>query len=152
MFVSVQVWKRWIIVSGPCMRIEQNEDITFPNLKKILLKYPILRNNLYWKMRRFASLVTGTSKVGSSHQRCSIKKGVFRNFTKVTGKHLCQSLFFDKVAGLRHRKSLFLTKLQAWRPVTYLKKVPTQRFFCEICEIFKSTFFYRIPPVAAFMF
>ena len=101
MFVSVQVWKRWIIVSGPCMRIEQNEDITFPNLKKILLKYPILRNNLYWKMRRFASLVTGTSKVGSSHQRCSIKKGVFRNFTKVTGKHLCQSLFFDKVAGLR---------------------------------------------------
>ena len=31
----------------------------------------------------------------SSHQRCSIKKGVLRNFTKVTGKHLCQSLFFN---------------------------------------------------------
>ena len=29
------------------------------------------------------------------------KKGVFRNFTKFTGKHLCQSLFFNKVAGLR---------------------------------------------------
>ena len=30
-------------------------------------------------------------------------KGVLRNFTKFTGKHLCQSLFLNKVAGLRHR-------------------------------------------------
>ena len=37
----------------------------------------------------------------SSHQRCSMKKGVLRNFTKFTGKHLCLSLFFDKVAGQR---------------------------------------------------
>ena len=29
------------------------------------------------------------------------KKGVLRNFTKFTGKHWCQSLFFKKVAGLR---------------------------------------------------
>ena len=29
------------------------------------------------------------------------KKGVLRNLTKFTGKHLCQSLFFNKVAGLR---------------------------------------------------
>ena len=28
------------------------------------------------------------------------EKGVLRNFTKFTGKHLCQSLFFNKVAGL----------------------------------------------------
>ena len=35
----------------------------------------------------------------SSHQRCSVKKGVLRNFTKFTGKHLCQSLLFNKVAG-----------------------------------------------------
>ena len=30
-----------------------------------------------------------------------MKKDVFRNFTKVTRKHLCQSLFFNKVACLR---------------------------------------------------
>ena len=29
------------------------------------------------------------------------KKGVLRNSSKFTGKHLCQRLFFDKVAGLR---------------------------------------------------
>ena len=37
----------------------------------------------------------------SSHQRCTIKKGVPRNFTKFTGNHLCQSLFFNKVADFR---------------------------------------------------
>ena len=37
----------------------------------------------------------------SSHRRCSVKKGVPENFAKFTGRHLCQSLFFNKVAGLR---------------------------------------------------
>ena len=45
-----------------------------------------------------------------------MKKGVLRNFTKFTGKHLCQSLFFNKVAGLR--------------PATFLlKKTPQHRCF-----------------------
>ena len=35
----------------------------------------------------------------SSHRRCSGIKGVLRNFTKFTGKHLCQSFFFNEVAG-----------------------------------------------------
>ena len=38
---------------------------------------------------------------GSSHRRCSVRKGVIRNFAKFTGKHLCQSPFFDKNAGFR---------------------------------------------------
>ena len=37
----------------------------------------------------------------SSHRRCSVKKGVLRNFAKLTVKHLCQRLFFNKVTGLR---------------------------------------------------
>ena len=36
----------------------------------------------------------------NSHRRCSVTKGVLRNFAKFSGKHLCHSLFFDKVAGL----------------------------------------------------
>ena len=39
----------------------------------------------------------------SSHWRCSVKKGVLRNFAKFTGKHLCQSLFFKKEALLKKR-------------------------------------------------
>ena len=36
----------------------------------------------------------------SSHRRCSVRKGVFSNFAKSTGRQLCQSLFFNKVTGL----------------------------------------------------
>ena len=35
----------------------------------------------------------------SSHRRSSVRKGALRNFVKFTGKELCQSLFFNKVAG-----------------------------------------------------
>ena len=34
-------------------------------------------------------------------QSCSVKKSVLKNIAKFTGKHLCQSLFFNKVAGQR---------------------------------------------------
>ena len=36
------------------------------------------------------------SNCRSSHQRCSVRKSVLINFTKFTGKHLCQSPFFNK--------------------------------------------------------
>ena len=39
------------------------------------------------------------------------KKGVLRNFAKLTGKHLCQNLFFNKVAGLRPAT---LLKISLW--------------------------------------
>ena len=36
-----------------------------------------------------------------SHRECSLKIDVLKNFVKFTGKHLCQSLYVNKVAGLR---------------------------------------------------
>ena len=36
----------------------------------------------------------------SSRPEIFRKKGVLKNFAEFTGKHLCQSLFFNKVAGL----------------------------------------------------
>ena len=40
-----------------------------------------------------------SQKHRSSHQRCSVRKSVLRNFTKFAGKHLCQSLFFNNAEG-----------------------------------------------------
>ena len=37
----------------------------------------------------------------SSYWRCYLKIAVLKNFVKFIGKHLCQSLLFNKVAGLR---------------------------------------------------
>ena len=34
------------------------------------------------------------------------KKGVLENFAKFTGKHLCRSLFLNKVAGLYQKRDI----------------------------------------------
>ena len=56
------------------------------------------------------------------------KEGVFRNFTKFTGKRLCQGLLFLDKSSL---------------------DVEAQAFSCEFCEISRSTFLHRTPLVAA---
>ena len=53
------------------------------------------------------------------------KKGVLRNFAKLAGKHLCQSLFFNKVAGLSFA-TLLKERLWHWFfPVNFAKVVRT---------------------------
>ena len=56
-------------------------------------------------------------------RRCSV-----RNFAKFTGKHLCQSLFFNKVAGLRPQACNFIKTL-------------VQVFSYEFWQISKNTIF-----------
>ena len=87
-------------------------------------------------------------------------------FAKFTEKHLCRSLFFNKVAGWKPETlrsshwrrsvkqgalktfvnftgnnlcwSLFLIKLQFWGSTTLLKKTPTQVVSSEICNYFEE--------------
>ena len=57
-----------------------------------------------------------------------MKKGVLRNSTKFTGKHLCQSLFFNKVAGL---SPATLLKMRLWHwcfPLNFVK-ISNNTFF-----------------------
>ena len=49
----------------------------------------------------FKYLIFSSEFIQKQPQKCSMKKGVLKNFTKFTGKHMCQNLFFYKVAGLR---------------------------------------------------
>ena len=61
------------------------------------------------------------------HEKISRNELDARNFAKFTRKHLCQNLFFKKVAGLR--------------PAALLKKTLIHVFSREFCEIVKNTFF-----------
>ena len=72
----------------------------------------------------------------SSQQRCSVRKTVLRNLEKLGGKHLCQSLFFDKKRGLQLIK----------------KETLAQVFSCEFCEISKNIFFIEHVWATAFEF
>ena len=61
----------------------------------------------------------------NSHQRCSVRKCVIRNFAKFTGKHLYQRLFFNKVLGL---STATLLKKRLWHrsfPVNFVKFLRT---------------------------
>ena len=58
----------------------------------------------------------------NSHHRCSVKKVVLKNFAKFTGKHLCLSLLFNKVAGLIKKEALL------------------QLFSFEFCETLRTPF------------
>ena len=71
----------------------------------------------------------------SSHQRCSIIKGVLLNFAKFTGKDLYQGVFLNKVAGLR--------------PATSLRKRLWHRCFPLNFAKFIRTSFYRTPLVSS---
>ena len=61
-------------------------------------------------------ILTHFQSTRRSHRNCFIRKVILRNFAKITGKHLCHSLFLNKVAGAY-----------------------------QFCEISKNTLFYRIP-------
>ena len=56
------------------------------------------------------------------------KKGVLRNFAKFTGKHLCQSLFFIKVAVV-------------YVCIFIKKETLALTFFYDFGESFKNIFF-----------
>ena len=61
----------------------------------------------------------------SSLPEVFFKKGVLRNFTKFTGKHLYQSLFFNKVAGLRSATLLKKRLLHRCVPVSFVRFLRT---------------------------
>ena len=56
------------------------------------------------------------------------KRDVLKHFAKFRGKHLCQNLFFNKVANLRIAT---LVKKRLWH----------RCFSKKICEMFKNVFF-----------
>ena len=73
----------------------------------------------------------------NSHQWCSIIKGVLRNFAKFKGKHLCQSLFFNKVSELQ--------------PCNFIKRETlAQVFFPVHIAKFLRTPFYRSTSCGSF--
>ena len=67
----------------------------------------------------------------SSHRSYSMKKGVLENLAEFTGKHLCQSLFLNKVSGLR--------------PATLLKERLWNSCFPVNFTNFWRTALYRTP-------
>ena len=68
----------------------------------------ITANNFFTKFRR-------------SHRNSSIRKTVLTNFTKFTGKELCQNLFLNKVKKKNSGTCVFLWILQIFDKTLFLE-------------------------------
>ena len=49
-----------------------------------------------------------------SSEAATLKKCVLQNFAELTGKYLCQSLFFDKVSFYISVRVFFFNKVAGW--------------------------------------
>ena len=81
---------------------------------------------IFWKVWLLFEICSSRS----SRPEVFLKKGVLRNSTKFTRKHLCQSLFFNKVAGF---SPATLLKNRLWNgcfPVNFVKFLRTS-FYIE---------------------
>ena len=63
--------------------------------------YPSRQRGLKGLEWRNCNVVSMLTLYRSSRPGVFFKKVILRNFAKFTGKHLCQSFFFNKVTGLR---------------------------------------------------
>ena len=103
---------------------------TYSEIFKSALVYKHLILNKYRIITKYLififNFIESKASSRSSHWRCFVKN-LFQNLEILREKHLCWSLF--------------LTKLEAFRTVTLLKRDSNTCIFSEYHEIFENTYF-----------
>ena len=93
---------------------------------------------LWWKKKTLSQTFYGVLNTSQKQPfEVFFKIGVLKNLAMFKRKHLCWSFS--------------LIKLHAFSPATLLKRDSNTGVFLWYCKIFKSSFFYRTPPVALFV-
>ena len=103
----------------------------------------IFNYNLQQNLSFFSTPPGIIYRVESSHHRCAVKIGVLRNSTKFTRKHLCQSLFFNIVSGLRPATLFKMWLYHRCFPVNFVKFLRTH-FYIEHLWWLLSRVFLKI--------
>ena len=98
------------------------------NLRSCLSNLHFIQNFISKILIQELNLATYWISSRSSRPEVFCQKGVLQNFSKFTGKYLCQTLFFNKVTGLR--------------PATVLKKRLWHRCFPLNFEKILRTLFF----------
>ena len=106
----------WIKANNKLEKIwKEKQSYLLNELDKLTATIDLSRISIWWRHQKFRItfrkqiLSRGVGNDLSSEIICFMErssrpdvlcqKGVLRHFTKFTGKHLCQGLFFNKVAG-----------------------------------------------------
>ena len=107
-FIEAKMFKIHKNLWGPLQVIIKHEYcVTISNIKtlKISTSYPMMSSaiwKIFYEFLIFCDFFHKPLGIRISHSGVFCKKDVLRIFVKFTGKNLCQSLFFNKVAGLRN--------------------------------------------------
>ena len=103
-------------------RLSKGDTFQRLHFRGLLFRFLLLRSNLLsqWLLLRWLLF-----RHRSSHKGSSVKKGVVRNFTKFAGKHLWQSLFYNKVAGPRQLYEKIDSSTGIYFPVNFVKFLRT---------------------------
>ena len=115
--------------------------------QKICKNYIILCSEIL-EVFKFSRLFQG------HHQRCSVKKGTFGNFTNFIGKDMCWRLFLKKLQTFRpetllkrdFNTSIFLWNLQNFSELQFWRSYVNDCFcqihcFCQIFDVWSISFF-----------
>ena len=117
----------------PLLKRDPRTGVSQPAVSRSSTKWVFLNNSQ--NIQENTCVEVSYINFRGSCSQMSFKIVVLKNFANFTRKHLYWSLFLNKVAGLQN--------------CNFIKKTSTQVFSSEVCEIFKTTFFYRTSPMAA---
>ena len=93
-------------------------------------------NEIYWIINKLAGELFSDEATNnrSSCPELFCKKGVLRNFAKFIGKHLCQSFFFNKVAGFSNNLIYFGTMWNAQEIFSIFSQKVQVRVWDVLCR------------------
>ena len=122
---------RWLLLTWEwafTKILDQQVSLDFPNISRELLQgevyiFNIKKTLIFEIFRNSMKIFRGWIQLPEAvSRRCSVKKNFLKYFAKFTGIHLCHSLFFNKVAGLRLQTSDFLWNLWNFQEQLFFKE------------------------------
>ena len=87
-------------INGKILKIKQRKRKTKKEKRKTTTSAVTLFTTIGFQGKEFLGKAPFSPITRSSRPEVFCKKGVLKNVAKFTGKHLCQSLLFNKVAVL----------------------------------------------------
>ena len=143
---------RIVIFSQENNHVQRCFNLPEPKLLKKLTRVMLVHSPQTTFHRKIIYKFVWNYLVRSSRPDMFCKKGVLRNIAKLTGKHPCQSIFFNKVPGLCKKETIvqvfvqflitrFFTELLQW----LLLSGPTlhKQITCEMLSYgYITTFYY----------
>ena len=131
--IIISKWQKYIVFwkldtcHQRCLKQCKHFDSYFGKNSLFLIFLKPIKNNIPFRKLSLYQ-VHKFAMNRSSRPEVFCNKDIFKNFSKFTGKHLCQSLFLNKVACARRNFAKFLRTSFS---IEHLRWLPRNKIFCQ---------------------